>query len=525
MTLTPTRPGDTVPAEVRDLVSSLSTEGTGRDTFLVVDPATGERVAEVPDAAASDAAAAVDAAAAAFPAWAATPPRRRSEVLHRAFELMVTDLDRLAGLIALENGKSLPDARAEVTYAAEFFRWFAEEAVRPDGGYGEAPAGGTRTIVTSRPVGVAALVTPWNFPAAMATRKVGPALAAGCTVVLKPAAETPLTALAVADVLRAAGVPDGVVNVVATTRPGDVVGTWLADRRVRKISFTGSTGVGRTLLAQAAERVVSSSMELGGNAPFVVAADADLEAAVAGAMVAKFRNGGQACTAANRFYVHADVAEEFTSRFGAAVEALTVGHAFTPGTEIGPLVSDRAVDGVRGWVERALAAGARVSHQAPTPVGPSSPSGAFFPPTVLVDLPRRRRGPAGRDLRPGRPGRHLAHRGRAARRRQRHGARPGGVRLLTRPRLGAAPRRARRRRHGGRQPRRRVRPVRTLRRREAVRPRPRGRPRGPPRVHRDPVLLRRLVRRPLRGPRGGSRGVTADESRPTALTVHPETRK
>jgi succinate-semialdehyde dehydrogenase/glutarate-semialdehyde dehydrogenase len=370
-----------VPADVRALAATLA-PATDRDTFAVLDPATDDLVATVADATVADATVAVDRAAAAFPTWSATPPRRRSEVLHRAFELMLEDAERLAGLIALENGKALADARAEVTYAAEFFRWFAEEAVRPDGGYAESPAGGTRTIVTTRPVGVAALVTPWNFPAAMATRKIGPALAAGCTVVLKPAAETPLTALAVADLLVTAGVPDGVVNVVPTTRAADVVGTWLADRRVRKISFTGSTGVGRNLLGQAAERVVSSSLELGGNAPFVVAADADVTAAVAGALIAKFRNGGQACTAANRFYVHADVAAEFTARFGAAVEELGVGGAFEAGTQVGPLVSARAVDGVRRWVDDAVAAGARVSHQ-----GTAPRCGAFFPPTVLVDVP------------------------------------------------------------------------------------------------------------------------------------------
>ena len=383
MTVTETRT-DTVPADVRALAASYDVSDAPGGTFTVLDPATGERVAELADGTVDDATAAVDAAADAFPSWSATPPRRRSDVLRRAYELMLDDADRLAGLIARENGKSLADARAEVGYAAEFFRWFAEEAVRPDGSYGESPAGGTRTIVTSKPVGVAALVTPWNFPAAMATRKIGPALAAGCTVVLKPAAETPLTALAVANVLRAAGAPNGVVNVVPTTRAADVVRAWLSDPRVRKVSFTGSTGVGRTLLAQAAERVVSSSMELGGNAPFVVAADADVDAAVTGAMVAKFRNGGQACTAANRFFVHEDVAPEFVSRFGAAVEALKVGHAFTPGTEIGPLVSERAVAGVRSWVDRALAAGARISHQA---VAPTDLDGAFFAPTVLVDVP------------------------------------------------------------------------------------------------------------------------------------------
>jgi succinate-semialdehyde dehydrogenase/glutarate-semialdehyde dehydrogenase len=352
-------------------------------TFRVLDPATGDLVATVADGSAADAIAAVDAADAALPAWAATAPRQRSEVLRRTFELMLADIDALAALISWENGKSLADARAEVTYAAEFFRWFAEEAVRPEGGYGEAPAGGTRTIVTTRPVGVAALVTPWNFPAAMATRKIGPALAAGCTVVLKPAAETPLTALAVSRILARAGAPAGVVNVVPTTRPAEVVTTWLTDPRVRKVSFTGSTGVGRLLLAQAADRVVNSSMELGGNAPFVVAADADVEAAVAGAMVAKFRNGGQACTAANRFYVHADVVEEFTTRFGAAIEALGVGSAFREGTSVGPLISAKAVATITALVEQAVAAGARVSHRAHASVE----EGYFYPPTLLVDVP------------------------------------------------------------------------------------------------------------------------------------------
>ncbi|MFG2730416.1 NAD-dependent succinate-semialdehyde dehydrogenase [Streptomyces canus] len=328
-----------------------------------------------------EARAAVDAAAAALTEWSGTPARVRSEVLRRAFELMVADTENLAGLIAWENGKSLADARAEVTYAAEFFRWFAEEAVRTDGAYGAAPAGGARTIVTHRPVGVAALITPWNFPAAMATRKIGPALAAGCTVVLKPARETPLTALAVVRLLREAGVPDGVVNLVPTTSSAVVVTTWLEDPRVRKISFTGSTPVGRTLLKQAADRVVNASMELGGNAPFVVTEDADVSAAIAGAMIAKFRNGGQACTAANRFYVHADVVEEFVARFGAAVEALRVRPSFAVDCEVGPLVSAKAVDDVRRLVAEAVSAGARVAHQATVP-----DTGHFHAPMVLTDV-------------------------------------------------------------------------------------------------------------------------------------------
>jgi len=340
-------------------------------TFDVHDPATKAVIASVPDGTVADATAAVDAAARAFPSWAATAPRARAEVLRRAFELIVADTDRLAALITSENGKSDADARAEVAYAAEFFRWFGEEAVRTEGAYGESPAGGTRTIVTHRPVGVAALVTPWNFPAAMATRKIAPALAAGCTVVLKPAAETPLTALAIARTLTEAGVPDGVVNVVPTTDAAAVVTAWLQDDRVRKVSFTGSTRVGKVLLEQAADRVLNASMELGGNAPFVVTADADIEAAVAGAMIAKFRNGGQACTAANRFFVHASVADEFSARFGAAIEAL----------EVAPLISGKAVDGVRALVDEAVAAGARVAHQ-----GQAPSAGWYHPATLLVGV-------------------------------------------------------------------------------------------------------------------------------------------
>ncbi|TYL49794.1 aldehyde dehydrogenase family protein [Nocardioides sp. BGMRC 2183] len=349
-------------------------------TFAVHDPATTTVVARVADAGVEHAAAAVDAAADALPGWRDTAPRERAEVLRRAFELIVADSDRLVALITAENGKSAADARAEVGYAAEFFRWFAEEAVRTDGDFGLAPAGGAHTLVTHRPVGVAALVTPWNFPAAMATRKIAPALAAGCTVVLKPAAETPLTALALADLLADAGVPAGVVNVVPATAAAAVVSTWLADPRVRKLSFTGSTGVGRALLGQAADRVVNASMELGGNAPFVVTADADLDAAVAGAMVAKFRNGGQACTAANRFYVHAEVHDAFVARFGAAVEALQVGRA-ADGAEIGPLISAAARERVAAAVDAAVAGGARISHRSTAPE-----TGWFYPPTLLTGL-------------------------------------------------------------------------------------------------------------------------------------------
>ena len=350
-------------------------------TFAVDDPATGAILAELPDAGPAEATAAVDAAAAALPGWAATSPRERAEVLRRTYDAMIAASDELTALIASENGKSQADARAEVAYAAEFFRWYSEEAVRGDGDYGLAPSGAARTLVTSRPVGVAALVTPWNFPAAMATRKIAPALAAGCTVVLKPAAETPLTAIAVGRLLGEAGLPEGVVSVVPTTRAADVVGTWLADPRVRKVSFTGSTGVGKVLLHQAADRVLNASMELGGNAPFVVTADADVEAAVAGAMIAKFRNGGQACTAANRFYVHADVADAFVRRFGEEVAALTVGPSSDEKSQIGPMITAAAAAKITGLVAAARAAGATVAAQAGAPEGAT-----FVAPTVLTGV-------------------------------------------------------------------------------------------------------------------------------------------
>ncbi len=350
-------------------------------TFEVYDPANGSVIADVSDGTVADAKAAVDAAHRAFRTWAAMAPRNRSEILRCAYDLMIADADRLVALICAENGKPQADARAEVMYAAEFFRWFSEEAVRTDGGYGMSPAGAARTLVTHKPVGVAALVTPWNFPAAMATRKIAPALAAGCTVVLKPAAETPLTALAIARILSDAGVPEGVVNVVPTTDAGAVVSAWLADERVRKVSFTGSTGIGRVLLKQAADRIVNASMELGGNAPFVVTADADIEAAVQGAMIAKFRGGGQACTAANRFYVHAAVVDEFVARFGAEVAALRVGPAADPASQVGPLVSAKAAERVRGAVEAAVADGATIAAQAKAPT-----DGWYVAPALLTGV-------------------------------------------------------------------------------------------------------------------------------------------
>jgi len=347
--------------------------------FPVHEPATGALLAEVADATVADGLAAVAAAHAAQPAWAAAAPRHRSEVLRGAFERMLARADGLAELIVRENGKPLAEARGEVAYAAEFFRWYAEEAVRLDGRFATAPGGGNRILVTQQPIGVALLVTPWNFPAAMATRKIGPALAAGCAVVLKPATETPLTALAVAEVLADAGVPAGVVNVVPTTRNAAVVAAALDDARVRKLSFTGSTEVGRLLLAQAAQRVVKCSMELGGNAPFIVFADADLDAAIDGALIAKMRHNGEACTAANRFYAERPVAAEFSRRLAAAMAALPMGNGLDPAVRVGPLVDAATRAKVARLVAAAVAAGARVLTGGRQPEG----AGFFYPATVL----------------------------------------------------------------------------------------------------------------------------------------------
>jgi succinate-semialdehyde dehydrogenase/glutarate-semialdehyde dehydrogenase len=352
------------------------------DRFEVINPATGKAITTVADAAVDDAIDAVAAADAAAASWAAAAPRERAEVLRAAFTLMTEQAERLARLVSLENGKALVDARGEVAYAAEFFRWYSEEAVRAAGTAMTAPSGANRILVLQQPVGVCVLVTPWNFPAAMATRKIGPALAAGCTVILKPASDTPLTALAMAAILDQAGVPPGVVNVVPSRRSGPVVSAMLHDRRVRKLSFTGSTEVGRILLAEAADQVVNTSMELGGNAPFLVFADADLDAAIEGAMVAKMRNAGEACTAANRFYVEAGVADEFSRRLAQRMSALVVGPGTDESTEVGPLVNEDTVAKVDGLVRAAVGDGARPIAGGRRPSG----AGFYYEPTVLVDV-------------------------------------------------------------------------------------------------------------------------------------------
>lgn len=351
--------------------------------FDVIDPATEQVITSVANATVEDANVAVDAASQAMAGWAKRSPRERAEILRRAYDLIMKHSERLARLITIENGKALPDSRGEVAYAAEFFRWYAEEAVRNIGQLSQAPASGARILVSHRPAGVSVLVTPWNFPAAMATRKIAPALAAGCSVVLKPASETPLTMLALMPLLEEAGVPAGVVNVVTSNRSGPVVSAMLHDPRVRVVSFTGSTEVGRKLLHEAADCVLNTAMELGGNAPFIVMEDADIDAAVEGAMLAKMRNLGEACTAANRFYVHASVHDAFASGLSARMKALKVGNGLDNGVAVGPLVNQRARAKVAALVGDAVDKGAKVLTGARAIEG----EGYFYEPTVLTDVP------------------------------------------------------------------------------------------------------------------------------------------
>jgi succinate-semialdehyde dehydrogenase/glutarate-semialdehyde dehydrogenase len=357
--------------------------GSAGERFDVINPADESVLASVASASIEDAHAALDAADAAFADWAGRTPRERSEVLRKAWELMTARLEDFARLITLENGKARADAMGEATYAAEFFRWFAEEAVRADGMITRAPSSGARIVVQHKPAGIAVLITPWNYPAAMGTRKIAPALAAGCPVIVKPAGETPLTMLALMPLLEEAGVPKGVVNVVPTRQTGKVVDAMLHDPRVRVVSFTGSTGVGRTLLKSAADQIITPAMELGGNAPLIVFEDADLDQAVKGAMLAKMRNLGEACTAANRLYVHEAVAEPFTERLVAAMEALKVGNGLEAGVDVGPLVNASTRDKVAAFVDDAVAKGATLRLGGSRVEGP----GFFYPPTVLTDVP------------------------------------------------------------------------------------------------------------------------------------------
>jgi succinate-semialdehyde dehydrogenase / glutarate-semialdehyde dehydrogenase len=364
------------------LVGGQWRDATGGATFAVEDPATGETLCEVADATPDDARAALDAAVAAQAGWAATPPNERSEILHRAFLALGEQADELALLMTLEMGKAVAESKGEIAYAAEFFRWFSGEALRIDGYYKTAGNGQSRVLVMRQPVGPCYFITPWNFPNAMGTRKIGPAIAAGCTMVVKPAHQTPLSMLALAKVLEECGLPPGVLNVVTSTSSGDVSAPIIGDPRLRKLSFTGSTEVGRKLIAQAAEQVLKVSMELGGNAPFVVFEDADLDAAVDGAMLAKMRNVGEACTSANRFHVHESVAEEFGRMLAERMGSMKVGRGTEEGVEVGPLIDDKQQAKVAELVDDAVSKGATCVTGGRRPEG----AGYFYEPTVLTGV-------------------------------------------------------------------------------------------------------------------------------------------
>jgi len=345
----------------------------------VTDPSDGSVIAEVAIAGPEQCEAAVAAADRAAADWAKTAPRVRSEILRKAFEIMVAEADAIATIVSKENGKVLTDAKGEVMYAAEFFRWFAEEAVRVPGDFRKSPSGDKRILVTHQPIGVSLLITPWNFPAAMATRKIGPAIAAGCTMILKPASETPLTALAIVDIMERAGVPKGVINVILPEKVGESISKILHDPRVKNLSFTGSTEVGRVLIREAADRVIRCSMELGGNAPFVVFEDADIPAAVAGLMLAKMRNGGAACTAANRVYVQKSIADQFTKEFSQAMSQLKMGKGTEAGIQLGASVSVKERNKIAELVDAAVKSGGKIHTGGSTPEG----DGAFYPATVI----------------------------------------------------------------------------------------------------------------------------------------------
>ena len=351
-------------------------------TFAVENPATHEVIAHVADGGPEEARAAIEAAGRAQAEWAKSTPRQRADILRRAFELVIANTDRLASIMTAEMGKPLAEAKGEVAYGAEMLRWFSEEAVRIGGDQATSVDGNTRIMITKEPVGPCVLVTPWNFPLAMGARKIAPAVAAGCTMVFKPAELTPLTSLALVQLFREAGLPDGVLNVVTTANASSVVGTWMGSGIARKVSFTGSTEVGKILLRQAADNVMRSSMELGGNAPFIVLADADIEKAVDGALKAKMRNMGEACTAANRFFVHRSVAGEFSEKFAKRISELQVGNGALEGTDVGPLIEQKGLDKVESLVADAVSKGARILTGGSRPDGP----GYFYTPTVLTDV-------------------------------------------------------------------------------------------------------------------------------------------
>ncbi|MBV9197348.1 MAG: NAD-dependent succinate-semialdehyde dehydrogenase [Solirubrobacterales bacterium] len=372
---------------VEQVPKQLYIGGQWRDgakgTLSVEDPATGEPLCEVADASTDDARAALDAADEAGPEWSRHPPRERGEVLRRAFDAIVSRQDELALLMTLEMGKTIAESKAEIAYGAEFFRWFSEQAVRIDGRYAVAPNGQGRLLTLKQPVGPCLLITPWNFPLAMGTRKIGPAIAAGCTMVVKPAQQTPLSMLMLAKILEEAGLPNGVLNLVTASSSGETMGPLIGDSRLRKLSFTGSTEVGRSLMEQASGNLLRLSMELGGNAPFIVFDDADVDAAVEGAVIAKMRNVGEACTAANRFHVAGRVADEFAEKLAGKLGAMKVGRGTEEGVEVGPLIDAAQRGKVAGLVEDALGRGAKAVVGGHTRDG----AGYFYDPTVLTDVP------------------------------------------------------------------------------------------------------------------------------------------
>jgi succinate-semialdehyde dehydrogenase / glutarate-semialdehyde dehydrogenase len=373
---------DSVPKDL--LVGGQWRPASKGATLAVRDPSTGDALCEVADASPDDGLDALSAASEAQPDWAAHPPRERAEILRRAYQALMDRQDELALLMTLEMGKPVAESRTEIAYAAEFLRWFSEEACRIEGSYKIAPAGGSRLLTMRQPVGPCLLITPWNFPMAMGTRKIGPAVAAGCTMVIKPASETPLSMLALAKVLEECGLPAGVLNVLTTSSSGEVMEPLIRDPRSRKLSFTGSTAVGRALVEQSAERLLRVSMELGGNAPFLVFGDADLDAAVEGAVTAKMRNIGEACTAANRFLVHESVADAFSRRLADRMGSMRMGRGTEEGVQVGPLITEKARAGVAELVADAADRGGRVLVGGEVPSGP----GWFYPPTVLADVPR-----------------------------------------------------------------------------------------------------------------------------------------
>ena len=376
--------------DIHRLLSSVPTglwiggeERAGSSTFDVVNPATDEVLVAVANATAADAVTALDAACAVQSDWAATPARERGEILRTVFEAIIDRAEDFATLMTCEMGKVLPESMGEVKYGAEFFRWFAEEAVRIHGRYTPSPAGTGRIVVTKQPVGPCYAITPWNFPLAMGTRKIGPALAAGCTMIVKPAQETPLTMMLLAKLIDDAGLPKGVLSVLPSNSPREITTALIEDGRLRKMSFTGSTGVGKALLKQSSDALLRTSMELGGNAPFVVFDDADVDAAVEGAMLAKMRNGGEACTAANRFYIATPLLEDFTDRFVKKMGEMNIGNGLDPSTKLGPLVNPKQVASVQELVNDAVEKGAKVAVGGQAPGGP----GNFYPATVLTDVP------------------------------------------------------------------------------------------------------------------------------------------